>query len=116
MLSSKWPLTVLLVELSEQLRARQFDLRLVWRQRDLNQEADDLTNGKFEAFDPSLRVPIVPADLPWVVLDAIMKDSQELYMKIVAERELAKASGVPLRKFGYKKIKASLRLRTKNPW
>ena len=116
MMSSKWPLTVLLVELSEQLRSRQFELQLSWRQRDLNQEADDLTNGVFTAFTPCNRVPIDPLQIPWIVLNSVMADSESLYKSIVAEREAGRTSGTPVRKIGFKKMKASLKLRTRNPW
>ena len=116
MMSSKWPLTVLLIELSEQLRSRHMELQLLWRRRDLNQEADDLTNGIYTSFDPVKRVVIDPASIPWLVLDEIMADSELLYKSICSEREASKSSGLAPKKFGYKKIKASLRLRTKDPW
>ena len=52
MMSTKYPLATLLVmELSETLRARSCELNLHWIPRDRNQLADDLTNEKFDAFD-----------------------------------------------------------------
>jgi hypothetical protein len=116
MLSSKWPLTVLRVELSEQMRAKKMELQLLWRRRDLNQEADDLTNGIYTAFDPARRIEIDPNKIPWIVMNDLMKDSALLYQSICREREDAKASGPRSTKFGFKKIKASLKLRSRDPW
>ena len=45
-----------------------------------------------------------------------MKDSEDLYKKICAEREAAKAKGQPIKKYGYAKIKANMKLRARNPW
>ena len=112
MMSSKWPLTVLLIELSEQLRAKNMELQLLWRQRDLNQEADDLTNGIYTAFDPARRISVDPSSIPWLVMNDIMQVSEQLYTSICKEREAAKTAGSGRSKFGFRKIKASLKLRT----
>ena len=34
----------------------------------------------------------------------------------VAERVAGRTSGIPVTKVGFKKMKASLKLRTRNPW
>ena len=46
------------MELAAQLEERSSELRLLWAPRTHNQEADDLTNQKFEAFDPKHRVTV----------------------------------------------------------
>lgn len=114
LLTTKWPLTALLLELSEQLRAHQLDLRLLWRERNLNTEADSLTNNDFSSFDPEMRVNCDPRNLPWKVLPEVMESSRILYETIVAERELVKAGGK--RKFVWKKLAAGKRFRTSQPW
>ena len=43
-------------------------------------------------------------------------DVEQLYKTICSEREAVKSSGKSRRPFGFKKIKASLKLRTKDPW
>ena len=85
-MSTKWPLTVLLVELSEELRSRKVALGLDWLPREENQEADDLSNVKTTDFDESLRVHFAAADLTWHVLVGMMQASQELFDAIVEER------------------------------
>ena len=44
-----------------------------WVRRDLNQLADDLTNEKFDSFDPEFRVPLKGEDMRWRVLDKLLK-------------------------------------------
>ena len=56
MMTTKYPLTLLVMELSEALRTRRCELSLEWIPRDLNQLADDLTNEKFDAFPEEKRV------------------------------------------------------------
>ena len=71
-MSTKWPLTVLLIELAEHLRAASVQLHLRWVPRDSNTEADDLTNEKFDAFDQALRINLEGNAIPWLVLPRIM--------------------------------------------
>ena len=83
MLSTKFPLTTLLIELSEQLRAKSLELHLQWVKRDDNQEADDLTNEEFSRFSIKNRTHVDVSKLNWLVLPSLMKSSQELYDHIV---------------------------------
>ena len=52
-MSTKYPLALLLMELSEEMRGQQVVLDLRWMPRETNQEADDLSNLKTGAFDPA---------------------------------------------------------------
>ena len=61
-MSTKYPLTVLIMELSETLRTRDCELCLEWVPREKNQLADDLTNEKFDHFPMELRVRLVGGD------------------------------------------------------
>ena len=58
-MTTKYPSSLVLLELAEELAAKKCDLNLnlTWIWRDLNQLADDLTNEKFDMFDPEFRVP-----------------------------------------------------------
>ncbi len=113
LLSSKWPLTVLVVELSELLRKKGSEIRLSWLPRLQNQEADDLTNEKFSSFDPKLRVEVVPSELKWLVLPQLMEASHSLYKDIVKERENRVG---PIKPFPWKKIKSNARISMVQPW
>ena len=55
-ITTKLPLALVAMELAAQLAKRNIELDLKWRRRDLNQEADSLTNGDFRQFDEGRRV------------------------------------------------------------
>ena len=84
--STKWPIAVLLIELSEQLRARKSMLELTWRRREDNKEADALTNQEFAGFDPACRVGTSYKDIRWLVLDSVMDLSAQLYDEIQQQK------------------------------
>ena len=92
LMSTKWPLTVLLIEMAELMRQTSIQLHLRWVSRDLNTEADDLTNEKFNSFDPSLRVHVEGHSLPWLVLPRIMSQSQKLFEEVLEQRSKNKLS------------------------
>ena len=73
-MTTKYPLCNVLMELTEQLFARQLALRLGWTPREANQPADDLTNGRFERFSASHRVSVQWADLDFKILPDLMKE------------------------------------------
>ena len=54
-ITTKLPLALVAMELAIQLAKRNIELDLKWRRRDLNEEADALTNGAFDQFDARLR-------------------------------------------------------------
>ena len=109
-MSSKWPLTVMVIELSEQLRALGTTMTLSWLSRDLNVEADAITNEMFEAFDPRLRLDTSASSLRWRVLPRLMEASAELYRNIVDERNCKKVlKAIP-------KLRADKRMKVADPW
>jgi len=79
MLTTKMPLCLVLLELASQMNERNTSLQLAWRRRDRNQEADDLTNGKFDGFDPALRVQVLLQELPWRVFPTFTQRAEELW-------------------------------------
>jgi hypothetical protein len=118
MLSTKWPITVLVLELAEVLQQRSLCLDLRWLRRDLNVEADAITNQDFSAFCPSLQIPVTAATIPWVRLPYLMEASQQLYNEITTAREENKKRKLDRdyvapprkRKFGQDKLKFA------DPW
>jgi hypothetical protein len=77
--STKWPITALLIEASEQLRCRNAILNLRWLKRDDNAQADALTNSDYTLFKDCNRVGTSFADVKWKRLGTIMQVSQDLY-------------------------------------
>jgi len=90
MASTKYPLYLVLMELSEQMRARDLLLSVAWRPRDENEEADALTNGDFGGFDPSRRVQVVWKDLELLVLPRLTRAAEEHFRTVQAAKDAAK--------------------------
>ena len=81
LMSTKFPIPVLLMELTEQLREQGLDLNLEWQRRDLNKEADALTNEDFRGFD------VPPGSLQWLILPEFMESSTRLFEEMQAEKK-----------------------------
>ena len=89
LMSSKFPLVVILGELGEQLMKAGVDMDLEWMPRDENELADALTNGVYGAFDPDRRIRLDVAALPFLVLKEYMSAAEELYARTLADKEAA---------------------------
>lgn len=61
--TTRWPLVLVNMQLSEKLMAAGVKLVLRWRPRDQNVLADKLTNEKFENVKADKRVPLTLEDL-----------------------------------------------------
>ena len=72
-MSTKFPLTIFVMELSGSLREGKCYLQLDWVPRDSNQMADDLTNLKFDSFESQQRVRWDPRKQRWCVLDTFLQ-------------------------------------------
>ena len=99
-MSTKFPLTLLVMELAEEMRANGTTVELSWIRRDENQGADDLTNENFEKFDEEKRVHLKGSDIRWRVMDELMEGSMKLYEEVRKMKEDQKATA---RKFPSKK-------------
>ena len=81
-MSTEFPLTILVMELSESLRRGNCQLSLEWLRRDKNQLADGLTNQVFKNFDMNLRVRWSPTDQQWHVLTRFLEHSKEFHSEM----------------------------------
>eukprot|EP00438_Fugacium_kawagutii_P006907 Skav221031 [mRNA] locus=scaffold576:209066:211813:- [translate_table: standard] len=86
-LSTKFPITLMVIEVSEMLRKEGAHATLTWVRRDENEAADDLTNEVFTKFKAENRVEIKSENVEWVVMDQLMETSAELYTKIRTLKE-----------------------------
>ena len=82
LMTSKFPLVVILTELAAQMQKKRLELDLQWIPRNQNEEADAITNHKTEGFDPSLKVEVVVADLPFLVLPRMIQVADHLYEQV----------------------------------
>ena len=114
-MSTKFPLCVILMELSSQLAERGLHLGLGWLPRDANRPADALTNSDFSDFSPERRIEVQWTDLDFKVLGRLMVRGQQCYSEVKAARESKRQAdragdqrGRPRRRQG--------RLRETAPW
>ena len=82
LMTSKFPLVVILAELSAQLRERSMVLNLGWVPRDQNEEADALTNGDFASFSQGLRVEVDVVNVRWRILPRMLEVASDIYEKV----------------------------------
>ncbi len=82
--SNKFPLSIVIMELSAQLESRCSRLDLHWIPRESNAEADQLSNGDSSGFNPALRVPIDLNGINWIVLDKLSQFGLQYYNSIRA--------------------------------
>jgi hypothetical protein len=108
--STSFPLCVIAMELAAQLEARQTRLTLEWSPREVNQQADDLTNEKFDEFEMSRRLEVDFDRLPWKYLPQAMREGMEFY------EESAKLRGRGLARPPPAKKRKDLSLRVRDPW
>jgi hypothetical protein len=112
LMSSKFPLVVILAELSAQLRARKMALSVGWTPRDQNEEADALTNGDYAQFRPANRVNVTIEEVKWLVPPRLMAVASDIFSE-VQKRKAAKDHS-PQQAPPAKKAKGGLRQR--DPW
>ena len=99
-----------------QLKARGTELHLEWAPRTHNQEADDLTNEVFGAFNPQHRVHVEDwTTLPWLILPTFLAKGMEFYRSIQEQKLKRKAADASGSRKAPKRSRES-RLRVKEPW
>ena len=95
LLTTKYPLGVVLMEVAHQCHRRGLVLRANWVPRLENQEADDLTNLDFKSFDPRRRLQVDLDRLEFGVLDRLFAEGDR-YVAELAELK-AEAARTPAR-------------------
>ena len=78
-LTSKFPLYIVLLELTEQLWARGIRLDLLWQRLEFNEAADRLTNSEFGDFDERLCIVPDMAALQWRVRPALLDKATTMH-------------------------------------
>ena len=73
-LTTKFPASLVLMELSKQLELYDLDLNLVWIPREQNEPADDLSKDRFEKFDLKCRVEVDMTKLNYLVLRNLKRE------------------------------------------
>ena len=87
MMTTKLPLGLVCMELAAQLSHRHLDLNLVWRRRRENTEADDLTNQRFGAFNPGLRVDTACVPSKFICMPELEQATRAWRRELAAHRD-----------------------------
>ena len=116
--ASKYPLSILVMELASQLDRLGMQLQLRWLPRNQNEEADDLTNERFSDFREENRVHVDFEKLEFLVMGDLMKLAGELDEELKLYRTSKEAKlGKLIKEQGEKGRKAKKgEMRWKDPW
>jgi hypothetical protein len=109
LMSTKFPLLIVLGELAMQLQKRDLSLDLVWAPRLQNEEADALTNADYSGFAEGKRIHMDVASLEFLVMGRLQEVSEHLYQDIVARRGSAQ-------KAKSARTGPRVRLKARDPW
>jgi len=113
LMSTKYPLCLLVMELAVALEDRGLALTAEWAPREWNAEADAITNARFDGFDEANRVPFDMRAHPWKVLDKLLCDGRQFYHDAQAARAAARAAPAH---FSRRTKKKGQSLKEKDPW
>ena len=87
-MTTKQPLAAALMQLATELSSRRMWLDLRWTPRELNTEADDITNEIYDKFDPNRRLPITweiwPEDVTELVLQHYSDLEDEVWVRRIS--------------------------------
>ena len=112
LLTTKFPLAAVLMQLATMLSSRGLWLDLEWVCREDNVEADALTNSDFSLFDPSRRIPVCWADIPHEVLTSLVSQGEAFLVELEGTRALKKTA----RQAPLDGIRMKRRRKVREPW
>ena len=121
LMTTKFPLCCVVMELAAQMEQRGCWIDLTWTPRELNQEADDLSNLRTGSFDESLRVPIDLVNSGWLVLDRTLEQGRDFFAGLAELRARRKQSASAAVQAGLgagrkRRRRPGEALRNREPW
>ena len=113
-LTTKFPVSLVLMELAFQLAQLEASLNLHWVPREQNEEADDLTKGRYDKFDEKRRIPIQLNEVGFEIIPKMAEVAGQLDEEI----RLKKVSKEGKKDSDWKdrKTPAEMKLRMTQPW
>ena len=117
LMTTKYPLGIVLMELACQLGRRRAALHARWIPRLQNEEADALTNDDFRHFSMAMRIPVDLNALPFVVMKELFEVGDAYVEEVNRLKELAKVEAKhPTLQGVRRKTPAHKKLGATNPW
>ena len=115
LLSCKFPLSIVVMELACQLERIGLELDLAWAPRNQNVEADALTNSEFQGFNESKRIRKELEEVKFILLHELMQEAAEMNEELKLAKSSKEAKGDrPEREEPQKKRKGQTRWQ--DPW
>ena len=115
LLTTKYPLGVVLMEVAFQCRIRGATLRANWVPRLQNEEADALTNWEFRHFNPSNRIDVKLEELSFGVLDRLFEVGDE-YIEMLNKLKQDSEREKKAPRYKIMKRRACDTLASRDPW
>ena len=112
-MSTKFPSSALLTELSVFLKKLKIKALVEWAPRESNWEAAALANGVTDGFNPELEMKVDVAKLRCLILPDALKAGRQAEESFRMAKERAQ---LPNRATKERRKKLEDRLRTKDPW
>lgn len=94
-LTTKFPASFFLMELSKQLELYDLDLNSAWIPREQNEPADDLSKDRFEKFSLENRVEVDMAKLEYLVLPKLLEAAMSLDEEIKLKKTSSPSKDLP---------------------
>ena len=119
LLTTKYPLGVVLMELASQLGRRGATLRADWIPRLQNEEADALTNWDFRHFDMKRRIDVDLSALKFNIMDDLFEAGEAYLKELEVLRSKSKATTAPTSADASgekRRKKKGEALRDRDPW
>eukprot|EP00435_Cladocopium_sp_Y103_P002248 s5620_g1.t1 len=100
--TTRWPLMLVNMQLSALLSRCKLGLRLKWRPREENTNADALTNKEFSSVESNKRIMVEYSDLPLALLHRLC-ETQSNFAEMKAAAKAAKQAGGGVKKRKHEK-------------
>ena len=117
LMTTKYPLGIVLMELACQLGRRHAALHARWIPRLQNEEADALTNEVFRHFNMALRIPVDLANLNFIIMNDLFKVGDAYVEDVNKMKEAAKSDRIlNANRVQGRKTPAHAKMSASNPW
>ncbi len=113
-LTTKFPVSLVLMELAFQLARLEASLSLHWIPREQNEEADDLTKGRYEKFEEALRIEISLEDIGFEIIPKMAEVAGQLDEEIRLKKASKEGKKEEVQR--ERRTPAEMKLRMSQPW